>query len=205
MYSRAGRILPTEIFIAFIDVGDNMQQLMLMLLFVLMARKPARGRRRYSLRKVNATPTITVGNLAVSTVVTGTVYGNADGAYRIMSFSGIWTLSDNTANDGPLVVGFAHADYTVTEIKECLESASSISIGNKVLNEQADRLVRVVGVFPGLSPDEALNDGRPIKTRLNWAIPIGTNLNIFAYNDDAGQRTTGGFVKLNGAGWVKDY
>ncbi len=181
--------------------------LLILIMGLMMAHRkggyPAKG--RYSLRPVQTTPTITVGALALSTAVTGTCYGNADGAYRIIALKGTWSLTTNTAGNGPLVVGFCHGDYTVTEIKEFIESTSSISIGNKILGEQANRLIRRVGVFNGLTTDESLNDGMPIKTRLNWAIPIGTNLNMFAYNDDASNRDTGSFVKFNGTGWVKDY
>ncbi len=175
----------------------------IVLMGLAMARHPKK--RRYTLRAVKATPTITIGALAPATAVTGVFWGNADGAYRVVSVSGTWNLSDFTAGDGPLVVGFAHGDYTVAEIKENLESASSINIGNKVENERANRLIRKVGTFPGLAAQEVLNNGLPIKTRLNWAIPIGTNLNIFAYNDDATINTTGAFAKFNGTGWVKDY
>ncbi len=102
-------------------------------------------------------------------------------------------------------MGYAFGDYTVTEIKEALESTSSISIGNKVENERSRRWVRKIGTFAGLDTDEVLNDGKPIKTRLNWAIPIGTSVNMFCYNDSASQRSTGAFVKFNGTLFVKDY
>ncbi len=180
---------------------------MLILLLVALATKHGRGRgkRRYSLRRVAVTPGIALGNLVTLIVVKGNVVGNADGAYRAISLKGTWSIEGHTAGEGPIVVGFAHDDYTVTEIKEALESAASISIGNKVENERARRLVRKVGTFSGQTTDETLNDGKPIHTRLNWAIPIGTNLAMFAYNDGSGQLTTGTEMRFNGNLWVKDY
>ncbi len=174
--------------------------------FVLMAKRNPKRKRAFNLRAVRASPSLALGTLASVTAIAGPVYGNADGAYRIMSLSGTWSTENHTAGEGPIVVGFAHGDYTVTEIKEFIESGASISIGNKIANEQANRLIRRVGTFSGLLTEETLNDGKVIKTRLNWAIPIGTNLNMFAYFDGSDANlTTGTFVRFNGTGWVKDY
>ncbi len=171
--------------------------------FTLLAKKTQK--RRFTLRGVRASPSLALSTLLAVTAITGPMFGNADGAYRVMSYKGTWTLEGFTAGEGPIVFGFAHGDYTVTEIKEAIESGASISIGNKVAGEQANRLVRRVGTFSGQVANETLNDGMPIKTRLNWAIPIGTNLNIFAYNDGAATLTTGALLRSNGVAWVKDY
>jgi len=110
--------------------------------------------------------------------------------------------------DGPLIFGYAHGDYTVTEIKECIESGASINVGLKVEQEQSNRLVRIVGAFgsPGVGNiDVTANDGKPIKTRLNWLIPIGKTFNFFVYNDGvAALETAAKSVRINGTGWVKD-
>jgi len=166
-----------------------------------------RGSSRYSLRRVNTTAGITLGALANQIVVTGALTGSADGAYRIISVSGVWSLKNAFAGEGPVTVGFAHSDYSVTEIKEALESGASISIGLKVEQERTRRLVRVVGQFAGPTidaQDQTLNDGKPIKTRLNWFIPIGKAVNLFAYNDSGAVLQTNGIVDFTGPLWVKD-
>ncbi len=170
--------------------------------FTLLAKK---GGRKFTLRAVRVTSTVTVGNVLAQIAVTGALLGTADGAYRLISCKNTWSMTNNTAGDGSLVVGYAHGDYTVTEIKEFIESASSINIGNKIANEQSNRLIRIVGTFPGLLTEEVLNDGKPIHTKLNWAIPIGTGVNAFVYNDDGAQRSTGAGVRQNGTVWVRDY
>ncbi len=170
-----------------------------------MARKPAK-RRAFNLRGVQSSGSLALGTLGTVTAITSAALAAADGAYRIMSASLTWALEDFTAGEGPIVVGFAHGDYTVTEIKECIESGASISIGDKIANERANRLVRRVGVFDGVAGAEKLNDGKPIKTRLNWAIPIGKTLSLFAYNDGiVTNLTTGALVRINGKFWVRDY
>ncbi len=161
--------------------------------------------RKFTLRKVRTTIGVGLGALATNVAIIAARYGNADGAYRIMTCIDTWSTNDHTVGEGPILVGYAHGSYTVTQIKEFIESGSSISVGSKLAQEQAGRLIRHVGTFAGEDASETLNDGKPIKTRLNWAIPIGTNLNIFAYNDDGSNLTTGTSLRCNGSGWVKDY
>ncbi len=178
----------------------------LLLLCIALAKHGQPAGRRYSLRKVRTIPAIALGTLADVTVQVGAVTGSADGQYRAMSHKAVWSLRDFTAGEGPITVGYAHSDYSVTEIKEALEIANSINLGDLVASrEQSQRLVRVVGQFPGILAAETLNDGKPIKTRLNWAMPIGKALNVFAYNESGNSLTTGAFVQATGDLWVKDY
>ncbi len=163
--------------------------------------------RSFRLRRVRTTPVITLGALANITVVEGALTPVGVAAYRAISHSCIWSRKGAASGEGPVLVGYAHSDYTATEVKECLESQASIDIGNKTSQEQANRLVRIVGAFAGIAlsgGDEVLNDGKPIKTRLNWLIPIGDTVDIFAYNETGSTLTTGGLIEADGDLWVKD-
>ncbi len=142
---------------------------------------------------------LTTGN---KIAVVGALTGSADGAYRVRSIKAAWNSIVLAAADGPLVVGYAHSDYTVTEIKECLESIAAISVGDLIAQEHANRLVRVVGTLNDATEDE-LNDGKPITTKLNWLIPIGKAVNMFVYNDGVAM-TTGCVVSCNGTLWIQD-
>lgn len=164
---------------------------------------PRKGSRKFNLRKVRASPTITVGGLASATAVEEDFFGTNDEGYKVVSVEAAWSMENHTSNEGPVLVGFAHGDYTVTEIKECLESAS-INQGNLIQRERANRLVRVVGMFAGNSQDEVLNDGQPIKTKLNWYIPEGKTFLVWAYNDSSGTFTTGTLIHVNGHGWIRN-
>ncbi len=63
-----------------------------------------------------------------------------------------------------------------------------------------------MGTFSGAEVSESLNDGKAIKTRLNWAVQIGSTVNAFLYCEDtAANQTTGSLVDLTGNLWVKDY
>ncbi len=173
-----------------------------------MAKKPYRRHsRRFNLRRVRVIPQIPLSTLANVTVLTGAVTGSADGAYRAISISGTWSYKLVGTTEGPVVVGYAHSDYSVAEIKEALEIQNSINVGDKVAQEKAKRLVRIVGVFSEslISGGSAtLNDGKPIKTRLNWFIPIGKAVNIFAYNDAGLALEGSSVIDMNGDLWVKD-
>ncbi len=168
-----------------------------------MANKPRPRKRTYDLRKVQTVLSLNMGGLADVTVVTGGLTGTSANAYRGVTVKGTWALRDKTVNQGPITVGFAHSDYSVTEIKQALEATLGIDIGDKVAQEQANRLVRQVGVFSGQTLEEVLNDGMPIKTRLNWAIGIGDEIAIFVYNR-AGVAITAGLLDFVGDLWVKD-
>ncbi len=164
--------------------------------------KPSR-RRAMSLRRVRMTPELALSTVGSDTVVRKLVTGASDGAYRAVTVKGIYALSGLTAGEGPITVGWAHSNYTVTEIKECIESSNSISPGLLIENEQAQRLVRIIGTFPSVA-NSNLNNGNPIKTRLNWLIPIGSELQLFFYNEFTAALTTGAVGRFTGNLWLKD-
>ncbi len=166
-----------------------------------MAKHP---KRRFNLRKVRCVPTQALGTLANLTAVSTALTGTSANVYRAMSARLTWTLKNMTVGEGPILFGYAHSDYSATEIKEWLESQSSIDIGNKLAAEQGNRLIRQVGVFDAATADSKFNEGRPMKTKLNWAIGIGDAVNLWWFNDSGAVLTTGGVADANGALWVKD-
>ncbi len=175
----------------------------LAIIIVLIGLAKPRKRRSYSLRRVRVTDEIALSTLASDTALTGGLHGALVAAVRVISASMTWSLNGLTQDEGPITVGYAHGDYTVTEIKECLEAQTSASGQNKIATEQANRLIRVVGTFSG-EASQSLNNGRPIKTRLNWIIRPGVVLNSFAFNESTALLTTGALVHTVGNLWVKD-
>lgn len=163
-----------------------------------MANKPKR--RAFTLRPVKVTPALALSTLAAAVAVKTGISGVAVSTYRAMSIKASWATS--LLMEGPVAVGLAHSDYTVTEIKEAIEAAAAINQGNKIAQEQANRLVRVVGYIT--PDDDNLNDGKPITTKLNWLMTIGSEVVMFVYNDSGAVLTTGAIQQLNGTLWVKD-
>ncbi len=90
-------------------------------------------------------------------------------------------------DDGPIMVGLAHSDYTATEIEEYIENTGSWNEGDKVALEVGKRQIRIVGIFstPASGAAQAavaLNDGKPIKTKMNWIVNQGQTVAVWGYN-----------------------
>ena len=86
---------------------------------------------------------------------------------------------------GPIFVGIAHDNYTDAEIEAWVENSDSWNVAQLVDQEVAGRKCRKVGIFeiPATAEEAAvLNDGKPIKTKLNWMLESGQTLKLWAYN-----------------------
>ncbi len=122
----------------------------------------------------------------------------------VSSIVASWTMGDYTvvANDGPVMVGVAHSDYTDAEIEEVIENTGSWNAGDKIQQREVSRrLIRIVGIF-GVSGQAGgptvLRNGQPIKTKLNWMLETGQTLSLWAYNLGNSPLTTGAIVHLQG-------
>ncbi len=108
----------------------------------------------------------------------------------VSSVVATYALDDLTegAGIGPIMVGLAHDDYTAAEIEEFIENTGSWDEGDLVQQEVGKRKIRVVGIFQtahsvatGLG-SATLNDGKPIKTKMNWILNQGQTLSVWGYN-----------------------
>ncbi len=106
---------------------------------------------------------------------------------RVTSIDCAYALSNftPTADVGPVIIGVAHGDYSQAEIEEWIELSTGWDVADLVSREISSRLIRRIGVFE--DPDSAagvavLNDGKPIKTRLNWGLNSGQGLDFWVYN-----------------------
>ncbi len=166
----------------------------------------AKGKSRR--RDPNFTSTIVLGNvglgaLATATLVSGSLVAASDEAYRAISVDLTWSMAEHTAQQGPIMVGIAHGDYSDTEIEEWLEATAAINRGDLIAKEKASRRCRHVGTFSGLSSSESLFDGRIKRTKLGWAMTTGKTLKVWGYNLDADILTTGSLVKANGRMYLR--
>ncbi len=166
--------------------------------------------RNYRLRKVRIATSIAIGALAGADVVAVAMTAAGTGTYRVISLRLAWSIVNHAAPaDGAYEFGVAHSDYSAAEIEECLEASASIDPGDKIANEQANRLVRSIGTISSSSAGTASgelnwNDGRPMKTRLNWLMTIGDTLTAWVRNGSGTIYTTGSSLGFVGEMWVKD-
>ncbi len=131
--------------------------------------------------------TVSMGTLGATTSVKEDFDNTVNERTLVSSIVATYSLANFTADaaDGPIMVGVAHADYTVAEIDEFIEASGAWDEGNKVAQEQQKRQIRRIGVFaspPTAAEDVVLNDGKPIKTKLNWILNQGQTLSLWAYN-----------------------
>ncbi len=178
-----------------------------MLAIALAKHKPQR-KRRFTMRKVRVTGSLSLGALAALDVVSGAITDASTDPYRLISANLRYTLVNLGAviDDGQ-EFGLAHSDYTAAEIEECLEATASIDLGDKIAQEQANRLVRSIGIMTGgnaAAGNMDFNDGRPVKTRLNWKMSTGDTLNIWVRNSSGVVYTTGATVSTLGEIWIVD-
>ncbi len=163
--------------------------LLLALIMPVLAAK-RRGSRR-SMRgymKGDINEKIDLGTLAASTLISANIGETVIERTLISSIVTTWSLSEFTqaVGDGPIVVGVANSDYTDSEIEQVLENNGSWNAGSLVDQEKTKRKVRIIGTFQQKDisvGNSVLNDGKPIKTKLNWVLETGQTLSLWAYND----------------------
>ncbi len=153
-----------------------------------MARKPKRKMGRYI--RGNVDETLALGTLAGRTLISGDFDDAVNERTRISSIIAAYSVLNATPGGdiGPIMVGVAHSDYGDGEIEAFIENTGSWDEGNLVeQREIGKRLIRVIGIFPdeggaALSVNKVLNDGKPIKTKLNWTLLQAQTLSLWAYN-----------------------
>ncbi|MFQ0997901.1 hypothetical protein [Gilliamella sp. CG33] len=163
--------------------------ILLIVLTIGMARKarPRRRRRMGRYIRGNIDLDLSLGTLASKTAVLDATEVVTEKAL-VSSIVATYSLSNMTAaaDVGPIEVGVAHSDYSLAEIEGYLERTVSWSEGDLISKEISSRKVRRVGVFdfpsPSGSGSYSLNDGKAIKTKLNWILTTGQGLNFWYYN-----------------------
>ncbi len=158
----------------------------LIVMMVIMA-KPRRRRMAGTYVKGNIDIDTNLGTLAATTLQAIPVGDTVTEVMRCTSIDCTYALTDftPTADVGPIVVGVAHGDYSAAEIEEWVELATGWDVGDLVSREISSRLIRRIGIFEDVSDPQGvavLNDGKPIKTRLNWELQTGKTLDFWVYN-----------------------
>ncbi len=162
---------------------------LLVLLAVAMAAKSSRGKRKFrAYLRGNVDEVLALSTLASLTLISAVFDEVVDEQCWVSSVRAIWAMQrfSTQADDGPIMVGLAHSDYSDAEIEEFIENTGSWTRGDLVAQERARRKIRIVGIFEtgALSSAEAtvLNDGKPITTKCGWMLVTGATLRFWAYN-----------------------
>ncbi len=147
--------------------------------------------------------------LTTGDVVSTNITNAATDPYRLVSVHLAYAWSDiGQAIDDSLEFGLCHSDYSAAEVEECLEAGEAIDIGDKIAQEKVNRLVRVIGVIANASgvtgSGAQFNDGKPVRTKLNWKMATGDRLNVFVRNGSQVTYLTGSVLNAFGNLWIKD-
>ncbi len=166
----------------------------IILLMLLAKRGRGSGRSMATYRKLAVDDVMALGGLAAKTAITIDLANVLSEERRITSAELTWTLKDLAAGEGPVVVGLCHSDYSSAEVEAWIENSGSWTEADMPSREISTRWIRQVGVFGEGAGGESLvlNDGRPIKTKLNWKLPTGQTLGVWAYNPNAAEAITTG-------------
>ncbi len=163
---------------------------------LLMARKRGSNMNKYS--RVPVATGVDLGALVAGDLASAAIGPTMKNEGRVSSVELAWSLRDLSNEEGPIYFGVAHPDYTSAEIEESVE-ADVTGPGQMIERERGNRLVRMIGVFSGQGEDEKFNDGRPVKTKLNWVFQDASKpLAYWAYNISTVTLTTG--ARLVGIG-----
>ncbi len=110
-----------------------------------------------------------------------------DDTTRVSSIRNSYSLEDFTdgAGIGPITVGVAHSDYSLAEVEAYIKLSTGWSQADMVSREISGRRIRKIGTFETKADGtvvSVLNDGKPIKTKLNWLLSEGQGLNFYGFN-----------------------
>lgn len=158
------------------------------------------GRRYYRNRNFVVIPVsqqLTVGALASNTVIAADLLASLTEDLFVISANLMVSFTNHTGGEGPLQVGMAHGDLSVTEIAENL-NANLTGPDDIIQKERSRRPVRKIGMFSGAAADENLFDGRQSKTTVKFSIGDGHALVVWLVNRSGATLTTGTLVRFDG-------
>ncbi len=160
----------------------------LALIVVLLAAHKGKPRKYRRYIRGAITETVSLGTLGAGVVIAADMTEVVNERTFVSSVVATWSLGEFTpaTDDGPITVGLAHSDYTAAEIEAWIENTGGWNEGNKVSQEIAKRKIKIVGTFEietSATGINVLNDGRPIKTKLNFVLLQGQTVKIWARND----------------------
>ncbi len=173
----------------------------------LFAKHTSSGRRRRPMGKYlrgNVNENLDLSTLGAKVAIEASFDEVVNERTLVSSIVARWSMNNFTpaATAGPILVGVAHSAYSATLIEEWIETTGSWNETDLPEQEIAQRKIRRVGIFdtPDAASDSAvLNDGKAIKTKLNWILNQSQTLVVWAYNlGNAALATTSPQVQVEG-------
>ncbi len=161
-----------------------------------MARKRGRRRRKYIRGGIDTE--IALGALLSKKAIGANVPNAVDDTTWLSSVVLGWSWDQATVDEGPLVYGVAHSDYSDAELEEWVELNASWTRGDLIAQEKGRRKIRQIGTLALDAISGDTNDGKVIRTKCGWILVEGQTVQCWAYNLGAGTLTTGASIFATG-------
>ncbi len=146
--------------------------------------------------------TLSLGALANDATVSSALTALGVTEAYVISADLTYALKGLTGEEGPLRVGLANDDLSVTEINEKLD-ARPTSQADIVAMERSRRPVRDAGTFGGQTPESVLNEGLPIRTTCKFHLAEGKELAVWIRNKSGATLTTGAVLQVSGTMYMR--
>ncbi len=116
--------------------------------------------------------------------------------FRVLSVDLQATLDASTANEGPIALGIANDDLTVSEIGSSINTDGPLSPGDRGRQESAERAVFIFDSFY----HDADGNGKLVisgRFKVRWTFYSGSGgWTLFCFNHGGAALTTGGIIRL---------
>ncbi len=143
---------------------------------------------------------ITLSTLATNTALKQANPLNLDEDFRLIKMELSAVLTGLTATEGPIHLYLVNDELTVAEIAEAITNAGPQDRNDRLQQERAERFVKLLGVFDGLSANEPLlgRDGQSgfIADTIRWTFSDPEGWAIVAFNQSGGTLTTGAVIRM---------
>lgn len=159
-------------------------------------RKRSR-KRNANFAAIPVSAALTLSTLADATLLSQVLVGTlAEDLWAIAAHL-TWAIRGQTVGEGPLFVGVADGDLTDAEIEEKIELVY-VDPADRIAVERAGRAVRNAGAFPSIAIDEVIQDGKVIKTKMNFMEGNGKTIKFWVYNRSGAALTGGALIQVFG-------
>ncbi len=174
-----------------------------------------RKKRSWQSIEIDVDIDIGTAGLAAKDLVAALMSETADDNFIATSVSATYTLTlEQAAQPNSLsniAIGLAKSDYSAAEVETWIENSTGFKRADLVAQEISRRMIKNIGTFMPVSVTAAelvstvLNDGLPIKTRLNWRIVEDTTLLFWVYNGGENNVVISGNQKVRVIGQIRGF
>ncbi len=138
-----------------------------------------------------------LGTMAANAVISNAITTLGTTKFRVIAADLYVNMIGHTAGEGPIEVGIFNGDLSDAEMLESLD-ASPTGPEDIIAKERLRRPVRRACFLSGQATGEVVNDGKPVRVKLNTLLDAGVELELFFVNRDSAAFTTGTILSVMG-------